>query len=182
MNEIGSIWNPKKPQETEKEELAVRAMFREKSYLSLPLNEREHVSISQEKLNPELRRFCALSVEKYTQFVDAVVTHNEEVRQEKACAVKWLPNQPVAVTYEEVLESEKLENHTIMQLKLLIEDEITKISVDSMKEEWKELWDVSVKDKSKKNDYVEFLKELQSFNSTFYDDDSEDDHYSDDDS
>ena len=51
---------------------------------------------------------------KYTRFVDAVVTHNEDVRKEKACAVKWIPNQPVAVTYEEVLE-----NHTIYTIEIV---------------------------------------------------------------
>ena len=158
-----SIWNPREPGGQDPEELVIRAMFRKVRYLSTPHEEREHISISGEKLNPELVKFVEIADKKFGEYVEAVVKHNQEVAYVKPAAVMCKTKEPILVTQHEVEEYSRLDKRTIQELEIMTEEEINKIS-DGFREEWKNLWDQGVKKKTNKSGYIDFLEEVKAFN------------------
>ena len=105
------------------EELAVRAMFREKKYMSDPTIPKEHVSFFGSPLSKQLVRFCDESAEKHAAYVtlDHVLLHRQTFARDKTSAVKTNIT-PIFVTEEEEQEYLKLRRRTTAELEIIIEN------------------------------------------------------------
>jgi len=130
--------------------------------MSRPTTQREHISISGNKLSSTLVHFCHEAQKSHSSYVDQVVIHRRTTGKDKPSAVKT-NIVPVFVTQEEELEFQKLVKRTNAELEAIIDSTLLNIEDTNCKQGWVELWQDAIKGKQKKEVYLEFLQELNDY-------------------
>ena len=142
-------------------EFALRTEFRKKEYLSNPCNQKMHVSLSGEELNPDLVSLLQQARTNRAIYIDEVLQHETKKDLEPGAVSSQI--KPIYITLKEKETWDSVQ--TKKETAKLVEQHICKIVNPQQKDAWLETWISSFKNKNGilRHDYVAFYNELQEF-------------------
>ena len=136
-NDIG-IKDPKLRESNNTQEItdevnAFRTRLRSQNYLTQPMSERAHISLSGEVLDADLKNFCKISRSLRADFIDKYMEYEKQAAERKPHS----PSHkivPVFVNSRERNHYTAIENKTVPELKELIRTNIRQINDAELRE------------------------------------------------
>ena len=134
--------------QNEEQILKIRRLFRESGYLSLPMEQQTHLDIEKKVLlSDDLLNFGKIGSENLKKYIKG------------KCEGTQVKLVQIYETEKEKLESEKVENKTIEEIKILIFEIIAEMAAEKQSLH-EEIFIKNVKNKTKEK-YVEYFYQLR---------------------
>ena len=147
-------------QNIEGEVNAFRTKLRDAEYLMHPTEVRNHITLTGEPLDKDLKYFCQASRDKRAHYYHSFIEHEVTAPIMKYSTPQFL-HHPVFVTEEDREKYTSIDNMKISDLISLIEDKLMDISDTDMRKEMYTSWKKTKREK--KSNIIDFYLELDEY-------------------